>query len=157
MFIFCIRSLDQAILLLKDLQDWKEIANVAHKACQLFQEHGEHLFESHETGFIIDHMHFVLSGSPDTAALLLDKSGKIIEPHLPEEALILYKYEPLSYQFDLYDIYTWFFSFRRAMEVVMIEDRPRQASEFASRAGRLLVKLGRFVVVITLLWVNIYF
>lgn len=31
------------------------------------------------------------------------------------------------------------------MEVVMIEDRPRQASEFASRAGRLLVKLGRLV------------
>lgn len=29
------------------------------------------------------------------------------------------------------------------MEVVMIEDRPRQASEFASRAGRLLVRLGR--------------
>ena len=31
------------------------------------------------------------------------------------------------------------------MEVVMIEDRPRQASEFASRAGRLLVKLGKYV------------
>lgn len=31
------------------------------------------------------------------------------------------------------------------MEVVMVEDRPRQASEFASRAGRLLVRLGRFV------------
>lgn len=31
------------------------------------------------------------------------------------------------------------------MEVVMIEDRPRQASEFASRAGRLLVKLERLV------------
>ena len=70
-FIFN-RSLDQAILLLKDMRDWKEISSVAHKACQLFQEHG----------------------SPDTAALLLDKSGKMIEPHLPEEALVLYKYDP---------------------------------------------------------------
>ncbi|KAK4020850.1 hypothetical protein OUZ56_002794 [Daphnia magna] len=95
------KSLDQAILLLKELQDWKEISTIAHKACQLFQEHG----------------------SPDTAALLLDKSAKMIEPHLPEDALVLYK---------------------RAMEVVMVEDRPRQASEFASRAGRLLVRLGRY-------------
>jgi hypothetical protein len=31
------------------------------------------------------------------------------------------------------------------MEVVMIEDRPRQAAEFATRAGRLLVKLGKYV------------
>ena len=56
--------MDQAIILLKELQDWKEISNIAHKACQLFQEHG----------------------SPDMAALLLDKSAKMIEPHLPEYA-----------------------------------------------------------------------
>lgn len=31
------------------------------------------------------------------------------------------------------------------MDVVMIEDRPRQASEYASRAGRLLVRLGKCV------------
>ena len=53
---------------------------------------------------------------------MLDKSAKMIEQQLPEEALLLYK---------------------RAMEVVMIEDRPRQAAEFASKAGRLLVKLGK--------------
>ena len=84
------------------MQDWKEVALVAHRACQLFQEHG----------------------SPDTAALMLDKAGKIIEPHIPEDALTLYK---------------------RAMEVVMIEDRPRQAAEYASKAARLLIKLGRLV------------
>ncbi|XP_046442969.1 gamma-soluble NSF attachment protein-like [Daphnia pulex] len=100
-FFSAAKSLDQAIILLKELQEWKEISNIAHKACQLFQEHG----------------------SPDTAALLLDKSAKMIEAHLPEDALVLY---------------------RRAMEVVMIEDRPRQASEFATRAGRLLVKLGKY-------------
>ena len=69
LYILGYRSLDQAILLLKELQNWKEISSVAHKACQLFQEHG----------------------SPDTAALLLDKSAKIIEQHLPEDALNLYK------------------------------------------------------------------
>jgi hypothetical protein len=81
-------------------------------------------------------------GSPDTAALLLDKSAKLIEPHLPEDALILYKYYFTATFFRGFFFYS--FLFRRAMEVVMIEDRPRQASEFASRAGRLLVKLGRY-------------
>jgi len=95
------KSLDQSVLILKEMQDWKEISLVAHRACQLFQEHG----------------------SPDTAALMLDKAGKIIEPHIPEDALTLYK---------------------RAMEVVMIEDRPRQAAEYASKAARLLIKLGRY-------------
>jgi len=32
---------------------------------------------------------------------------------------------------------------RRAMEVVMLEDRPRQAAEYAARAGRLMVRLGK--------------
>jgi gamma-soluble NSF attachment protein len=94
--------LDQSVLILKEMQDWKEVSLVAHRACQLFQEHG----------------------SPDTAALMLDKAGKIIEPYIPEDALTLYK---------------------RAMEVVMIEDRPRQAAEYASKAARLLIKLGRLV------------
>ena len=54
----------------------------------------------------------------------------------------------ISMTLDHYIYFTYFHRFtldRRAMEVVMIEDRPRQASEFASRAGRLLVKLGRYV------------
>jgi len=29
------------------------------------------------------------------------------------------------------------------MEVVMLEDRPRQAAEYAARAGRLMVRLGK--------------
>lgn len=55
---------------MRELQEWKELSEAAHKACQLYQEHG----------------------SPDTAALLLDKAAKMIEAQLPEEALTLYKY-----------------------------------------------------------------
>jgi len=83
------------------MKEWKEIVPVSHKACQLYQEYG----------------------SPDTAALSLDKAGKIIEQHLPEEALNLYS---------------------RAIEVVMIEERPRQAAEYATKCSRLLVKLGKY-------------
>lgn len=37
------------------------------------------------------------------------------------------------------------------MEVVMLEDRPRQAAEYASRAGRLLIRLERwYFMIITL-------
>jgi len=95
------KNLDQAVLILREMKEWKEIVPVAHKACQLYQEFG----------------------SPDTAALSLDKSGKIIEAHLPEEALNLYS---------------------RAIDVVMLEDRPRQAAEYATKCSRLLVKLGKY-------------
>ena len=43
------------------MKEWKEIVTVAHKACQLYQEYG----------------------SPDTAALSLDKAGKIISDNAP--------------------------------------------------------------------------
>lgn len=95
------KNLDQAVLILREMSEWKEIVTVAHKACQLYQEYG----------------------SPDTAALSLDKSGKVVEAHLPEEALNIYA---------------------RAMEVVMLEDRPRQAAEYATKCSRLLVKLGKY-------------
>jgi len=90
------------------MKEWKEITVAAHKACQLYQEYG----------------------SPDTAALSLDKAGKIIEAHLPEEALNLYS---------------------RAIEVVMLEDRPRQAAEYATKCSRLLVKLGKYEEAINML------
>ena len=54
---------------MRELQQWKELSDTAHRACQLYQEHG----------------------SPDTAGLLLDKAGEMVESHLPEEALNLYK------------------------------------------------------------------
>jgi len=62
-------------------------------------------------------------GTPDTAALALDKGAKIVENKHPEVALDLYI---------------------KAIDVVMIEDRPSQASEFAAKAARILVKLKRY-------------
>lgn len=107
-FFSAAKCLDQAVLYLRELQQWKEMYDMAHKACQLYQEHG----------------------SPDTAALMLDKVAKMIEINIPEDALILYK---------------------RAMEVVMLEDRPRQAAEYAARAGRLMVRLGKYEEAINML------
>ncbi|KAK7086166.1 hypothetical protein SK128_012377 [Halocaridina rubra] len=62
-------------------------------------------------------------GVPDTAALSLDKGAKIIESTLPEKALHMYEH---------------------AVDIVMTEDRPRQAAEFQSKVSRLNVKLQKY-------------
>uniref|UniRef100_A0A224XSA5 Gamma-soluble NSF attachment protein n=1 Tax=Panstrongylus lignarius TaxID=156445 RepID=A0A224XSA5_9HEMI len=62
-------------------------------------------------------------GSPDAAASALDKAAKILEPTQPDQALQLYK---------------------RAAEVVTIEDSPRQAAEYVSKIARILVKLRMY-------------
>ncbi|CAL8088055.1 unnamed protein product [Orchesella dallaii] len=62
-------------------------------------------------------------GSPDAGALCLDKCAKMIETQYPERAVALYK---------------------RGVDVVMIEDRPRQASEFCAKFSRLLVRLKKY-------------
>lgn len=97
-FFSAAKSIEQAALISKDMGDLIETANLVERACQLFQEHG----------------------TPDTAALSLDKGAKIIESKYPERALRLYL---------------------KAAEVVLLEDRPRQAAEYLSKAARLQVKL----------------
>ncbi|XP_037797832.1 gamma-soluble NSF attachment protein-like [Penaeus monodon] len=62
-------------------------------------------------------------GVPDTGALSLDKGAKIIEQQLPEKALHLYEH---------------------AVDIVMIEDRPRQAAEYQSKVTRINVKLQKY-------------
>ncbi|KAL7640354.1 UNVERIFIED_CONTAM: hypothetical protein RMT77_008625 [Armadillidium vulgare] len=62
-------------------------------------------------------------GVPDTAALALDKGAKMIEGQNVEKALHLYKY---------------------AVEIVMTEDRPRQAAEYQCKVSRHLIKLQRY-------------
>lgn len=61
--------MDQAILLAKDLNDFKEVSQLAEKACNLYQQHG----------------------SPESGAASLDKAAKILEQHEPEQALRLYQ------------------------------------------------------------------
>ncbi|KAI4495297.1 hypothetical protein M0804_001498 [Polistes exclamans] len=62
-------------------------------------------------------------GSPESGALVLDKAGKMIESTQPEQALELFK---------------------RAADIVMGEDSPRQAAEYMSKVARLLVKLQSY-------------
>ncbi|XP_016979016.1 gamma-soluble NSF attachment protein [Drosophila rhopaloa] len=62
-------------------------------------------------------------GSPEAAAAALDKAAKMTESKHPELALEFYK---------------------RALAVVLIGDATHQASEFASKVSRILVKLKRY-------------
>ncbi|XP_076057010.1 gamma Soluble NSF attachment protein 1 [Oratosquilla oratoria] len=59
-------------------------------------------------------------GVPDTAALCLEKGAKLLEAKCPDKALHMY---------------------RHAVDIVMAEDRPRQAAEFQSKVCRLSVKM----------------
>ncbi|GIY12636.1 gamma-soluble NSF attachment protein [Caerostris extrusa] len=88
-------------MIYKEMDDYNSCVQMIERACQFFREHG----------------------TPDTAALTLEKGAKMIENKYPEMALELYK---------------------KAMDVVMIEDRPTQASEHASKASRILIKLKRY-------------
>ncbi|XP_015184620.1 PREDICTED: gamma-soluble NSF attachment protein-like [Polistes dominula] len=62
-------------------------------------------------------------GSPESGANVLDKAAKLIESTQPEQALELFK---------------------RAADIVMGEDSPRQAAEYMSKVGRLMVKLQMY-------------
>ncbi|XP_015923345.1 gamma-soluble NSF attachment protein [Parasteatoda tepidariorum] len=100
-FFSAAKNYEQAALISKCMEDYKTAIDLIHRACQLFREHG----------------------TPDTAALTLDRGAKMVESKNPEVALQLYI---------------------KAADVVMIEDRPTQASEFVGKAARILVKLRRF-------------
>jgi len=62
-------------------------------------------------------------GSPDTAATTFEKGAKMVESQHPERALSMYI---------------------KASDVVMLEERPRQAAEYVGKASRILVRLGRY-------------
>ncbi|XP_014215904.1 gamma-soluble NSF attachment protein-like [Copidosoma floridanum] len=62
-------------------------------------------------------------GSPESGASVLDKAGKILEQKEPEKAMELYK---------------------RAADICMGEDSPRQAAEYMSKVARFLVRLGKY-------------
>ncbi|XP_030387120.1 gamma-soluble NSF attachment protein [Scaptodrosophila lebanonensis] len=62
-------------------------------------------------------------GSPEAAAAALDKAAKLTEQKHPEMALRFYQH---------------------SLEVILIEDSTRQASEIASKISRTLVKLNKY-------------
>ncbi|XP_046414884.1 gamma-soluble NSF attachment protein-like isoform X1 [Neodiprion virginianus] len=95
------KSMEQALLVCKELGNLTEVPKLAHSACSLYQQHG----------------------SPESGASVLDKAAKLLEATEPAQALELYK---------------------RAADVVMSEDSPRQAAEYMSKVARILVKLKMY-------------
>lgn len=63
------RCIDQAVLVCKDLGDYRDVASLAERACNLYQQHG----------------------SPDSGSAALDKAAKLLESQNPEQALRLYQ------------------------------------------------------------------
>jgi len=61
--------MEQAILICKEMGNLNEAAELAERACIIYQQHG----------------------SPDSGALCLEKAAKMIETENPEKALNLYK------------------------------------------------------------------
>nr|XP_018904161.1 PREDICTED: gamma-soluble NSF attachment protein-like [Bemisia tabaci] len=64
------KSLEQAILICKDLGDLREIPHLAEKSASLYQQYG----------------------SPEAAATVLNKAAKLLEQNNAEEALRLYQH-----------------------------------------------------------------
>ncbi|KAI4904297.1 hypothetical protein NFI96_010886 [Prochilodus magdalenae] len=96
-----IKALEQAGMMLKDMQRLPEAVQYIEKASMMYVE----------------------NGTPDTAAMALDRAGKLIEP------------VDLSKAVDLY---------QRAASVFENEERLRQAVELLGKASRLLVRQKKF-------------
>uniref|UniRef100_A0A8C8CI67 Gamma-soluble NSF attachment protein n=1 Tax=Oncorhynchus tshawytscha TaxID=74940 RepID=A0A8C8CI67_ONCTS len=94
---FCYRALEAAGMMLKDMQRIPEAIQYIERASMMYVE----------------------NGTPDTAALALDRAGKLIES------------QDLAKAVDLY---------QKAASVFENEDRLRQAVEMLGKASRLLVR-----------------
>ncbi|XP_005093259.1 gamma-soluble NSF attachment protein [Aplysia californica] len=95
------KAFEQAGLLCKENKEFDEAVHWMELAALMFQEHG----------------------TPDTAALCLDKAAKMVELEKPEKAIHLYT---------------------KAADVAEIESRPRQSAEYIGKAGRLQVKCFKY-------------
>lgn len=63
------RTIEQALLICKEMGDLSEVSKLAHSACSLFQQHG----------------------SPESGVTALDKAAKMLEATQPQQALELFK------------------------------------------------------------------
>ncbi|MCJ8728272.1 hypothetical protein PDJAM_G00002520 [Pangasius djambal] len=95
------KALEQAGMMLKDMQRLPEAVQYIEKASMMYIE----------------------NGTPDTAAMALDRAGKLIEP------------VDLAKAVDLY---------QKAASVFENEERLRQAVELLGKASRLLVRQKKF-------------
>ena len=83
----------------KDLSNWDRAIQYFENACMMYREHGV----------------------PDTAALCMDRAGKMLESVKPEKSAEFYA---------------------TASDVSMIESKNHQSAEFAGKAARMYLKLG---------------
>lgn len=95
------KSYEQAGLICKENNMIEDAINLMEYAAKLFQE----------------------DGSPDTAALVLDRAGKIVEISHPSKSAQL---------------------FQKACDVSEIEDKPRQCAEFIGKSSRILIHLQKY-------------
>ncbi|RUS80588.1 hypothetical protein EGW08_011643 [Elysia chlorotica] len=95
------KAYEQAGFLCKENKEYDEAVHWMELAALMFQEHG----------------------TPDTAALCLDKAAKMVEQEKPEKAIHLYT---------------------KACDVAECEGRPRQSAEYIGKAGRLQVKCFKY-------------
>lgn len=95
------KDYEQAALLMKEQKQFEDAVHLMQIAAKLFREHG----------------------TPDTAAITLEKTAKFMETVNVEVAISLYL---------------------EAVDVVMIEDRPRQAVQSMAAAARLLVRQRQY-------------
>ncbi|GAB1301801.1 Gamma-soluble NSF attachment protein [Apodemus speciosus] len=97
----CCQSYEQAGMMLKEMQKLPEAVQLIEKASMMYLE----------------------NGTPDTAAMALERAGKLIENVDPEKAVQLYQ---------------------QTANVFENEERLRQAVELLGKASRLLVRGRRF-------------
>lgn len=95
------KSYEQAGLIAKENKEIEDCVNMLTKAARLFQE----------------------NGTPDTAALTLEKAAKSVELSHPVKAAELY---------------------RNACEISELEDNPRRCAEFVGKSALLLIKEQRY-------------
>lgn len=111
------------IFISKELNDVKDIPKLAEEACDLYQKHG----------------------SADTAALLLEKAGNMLQDSSTVDALRLFQHAAdvalvISNLFYYYIIFFVISCFIKCSSL-QIQDNIKQAADFIGKTTRILVKL----------------
>lgn len=95
------KMLEQAVIICRDAGKLDLVQDYASRGAMLYRQ----------------------AGNPESAAQLLEKTAKILEPKFPENALDLYI---------------------KAAETIATEDRPKEASEYLTKVARLYAKAKRY-------------
>lgn len=128
---YAAKSLDQCILVCKEMGDIREIFNLAERAANLFQS----------------------QGSADSAAATLEKAAKILESQLPVDALNLYRHaadiagiqdnqrQAAEFVSKIARLHVKLQQYDQAADAIRREIAIHQANESIQALGRLVVAL----------------